>query len=226
MATIEYNTAPAFRNTFFDLLADPLIDGKIQFSKASDHGVRKAVYKSNIIVPPATTPEAYANPLPLNLAGAASTPPIFFASDENYFIEIFTADAVIGVDAPIQTIDNWNSPENINPTPGGDDVDITNYIVNSDYTELMRAGFDQTALPASETKICEPEWYFTRSNTSAQVDIDFTEFTPGQADVPNQPVRFMTFASATPGSGETIKDVYFKIRDVRSFNGDEIAFAF
>lgn len=228
MADIRYNAAPPFRNTFFDLLAEALIGGKIQFSRADDHGIRLAVYKSDQFIAPAQAPEAYPNPLIIDATGvgAASTPPIYFSSETNYFIEIFTADAVIGVDSPIQTIGDWNAPENNNPTPGGDDVDITNYIINPDFTTLMRRGFDKEALPASETKIAEPEWYFERSNASAEVSIEFEDFVPGQADVPDQPPTFLTFSSNTPGSGETTKDVYFRILDVRSFNADQITIAF
>jgi hypothetical protein len=221
MATI-YSTAAAFRNTYFDAQGVPLIDGQLFSYEATNHATPKAIYSSRIITPPATEPPAYANPIVLDSGAAVS--PLFYSSDSNYYLELRTS--VATGSALIESVDDWNSEANISPQPTTDEIDFTNYIINPDYTVNIRAGFDKDALPVSVTKISQPEWYFTRSNTTAEVSINFNDFVPGQTDVPDQPAAYLSFQSATAGSAETVKDIFFTILDVRSFNADKITIGY
>lgn len=219
MANILYNTAPAFRNTYFDDQGVPLIDGKLFSFKASDHGIPKAIYQSNIITLPATTPPAYSNPIILD--SGASVGPLFYASDENYYLELTDLNDVV-----IATVDNWNSPDNTNPKPQGDDVDIFNFIINPDFDQIIRGKFEKEDLPASETLIALPEWSFSRSNTSAEVFVEFIDFVLGQTDVADTPKRYLHYQCGIAGSAEISKEVSFKINDVRSLNGQTVTFPF
>jgi microcystin-dependent protein len=223
VADISYNTAPDWRTTWFDDQAVALIDGYLRFSKSSDHNVRKAVYQSNIITPPATTPPAYANPL--QLQSGANIPAIFYASDENYFVELW--DGVPDVGTLVQTVDNWNSPENTDPTPKATEVDFTNYISNSDFNQLVKTKFESVQLQTGVRLIAFPKWVFTRSNNNATITITYNDFISGQTEVPNQPARFLSYSCTAIGAGaETFKVIQHRIEDVRSFNAEEITFTF
>lgn len=216
MATITYNTAPDWRTTWFNDQVIPLIDGTLEFFKASDHGTQKAVYQTNIIIPPATTPPAYPNPI--DLEAGANVGPIFFASDENYYIELRDS-----VGTLIQTVDNWNSPEKSDPTPKATEVDFTNYFTNGDFSQLYRRKFESSQLGTGQQVIAPREWNFIRSNTNATVTIEFIDFIPGQTDVPNNPVAFMRYECTDVGGGaETFKDIGFIIQNVRSLSGEKI----
>jgi len=222
MAQIKYITSAAFRNTFFDDTGLPLIDGFLYSYKDSDHSCLKAVYKTNEIVSPATEPVAYANPIELTSGGSVPVPgPIFFADDEPYFLELRDVN-----DDIIDTQDSW-PPTTDGPTPPADEIDVTNFIANSDFTEVIKHRFEGAELGISPVKISFPEWYFIRSNTNATMDVRFEKFLLGQTDVPNDPYGYIKHeTTVVNGGGETFKDIYFVIKDVRSFENTQISFAF
>lgn len=216
MPDILYNVAPDWRTTYFDDQGVPLIDGSLTFYKASDHGTKKDVYTSNIITPPATTPPTYSNPI--DLAAGANVGPIFFASDENYYIELKDS-----VGTLVDSVDNWNSPENTDPTPKVDEVDVENYIINADYSQILRRKFESTQLSAAVTKVANASWGFTRSNTNATLTLEFIDFLNGQTDVTDDPKAYIKYECTAVGAGgETEKALFHEINDVISFNGQDI----
>jgi microcystin-dependent protein len=220
VAETIYNTAPDWRTTWVDDQGVPLIDGTLEFFKASDHGTQKAVYQSNIITPPATTPPAYPNPI--DLASGANVAAIFFASDENYYIELRDSSGTL-----VQSVDNWNSPENTDPTPKATEVDFTNYLGNSDFSQSYRTKFESSQLPDHFQTPVASLWNFDRSNTNATITLEFIDFIPGQTDVPNQPDKYLTYeCTAIGGGGETFKEVFQQIPDVRTLNAEEIFISF
>ncbi len=217
---VKYNTAAAFRNTYFDTTGVPLIDGKLYSFKASDHVTPKAIYETNIITPPATTPPAYANPIILD--SGASVGPLYYASDENYYLELRDKD-----DAVIATVDNWNSAENQNPEPGATDIDVTNYISNADFSIISANKYTEDQLGITALQIADPNWYYIRSNVNANITIEFEEFPLGQTDVPNTPLRKYKYSCTSVGAGgETFNDLYYQIEDVRSLSGQEVTLSF
>lgn len=219
MAIIKYGTAGAFRNTYFDNQGVPLIDGKLYSFKASDHITPKAIYQSNIITPPATTPPEYTNPIILN--SGASVGQLVYADDEKYYLELRDKDDVV-----IDTVDNW--PQEIEtPSPSGDEIDLTDFLANSDFTQQIKSKFLKEELGTTEFKIAPPEWYFIRSNTNAEITIEFEKFLLGQTDVPNNPYAFLKYDCTNKGAGGEIhKDIYFKIKDVRSFENTDLTIRF
>lgn len=221
MPDILYNTAPAFRNTYFDAQGVPLINGKLESFKASDHGVQKALYQSNIITPPATTPPTYSNPIILD--SGASVGPLFYASDENYYLELRDSN-----DTLIATVDNWNAPANTDPTPKADEVDFTNYFTNPDFVTYQRRKFFSDNFAAgNQVDVANSVWSFLRSNTSATMTLEFVDFTAGQTVVPDNPIRSIKYQSTAVGAGgETYKDLIYTINDVYSLSGEVVTFAF
>lgn len=221
MATeIRYNAAPAFRNTYFDDQGVPLIAGKLYSFKASDHGTPKPIYQSNIITPPAPTPPEYTNPIILD--AGASVGPLFFASDENYYLELRKSDETV-----IATVDNWNAPENTDPTPKATEIDFTNYIANVDFVNLIRRKYETADLPATDTKIALPMWKFERSNTNATVFVEFIDFLNGQVDVEDNPLRYLQYSCTAVGAGgETNKNIGTWITDVRSLAAEEVTITY
>lgn len=223
MATINYITSAAFRNTFFDTDGTPLINGYLYSFEDLDHGCPKALYKSNIIVHPATTPPEYPNPIILDSSGSVPTPSaIFFADDSQYYLELRRSDDV----TVVQTEEHW-PPEEGAPPPPTDEIDVTNFIANSDFSEVIKGEFVNAELGTTEKQVAFPHWFFIRSNTNATIDIKFEKFLLGQTDVPDNPYGYIQHDTSVVGGGaETFKDIYYVIGDVRSFSGNPISLGF
>lgn len=221
MATVKYLSAAAFRNTYFGDDGLALINGTLTSLKASDHSCKIALYESNITPPGGTTPPAYSNPIDLDSGGSIPAPSSLFYSDEfPYYLELRDSNGVL-----VQSIEPW-PPASSDPTPPADEVDITNFIANSDFTEQLKPEFLNDELGTTATKIAPPEWYFIRSNTSATLTVSFDKFILGQTDVPDNPYSYLDYNCSVAGSGETFTAVYHRIKDVRSFEGQDIVIDF
>ena len=169
--TTKYITTAAFRNTFFDKSGLPLIDGELYSFKASDHGCEKALYKSNIITPPDLTPPEYPNPIILDAGGSVPEPSaIFYADDEPYYLELKSFDG-----ETILTVDSW-PPETTEPTPPSDEIDVTNFFGNADFSQQIKPEFVTGELGITDTLVATPNWYYVRSNLESTINIKFEKF--------------------------------------------------
>jgi len=220
MAT-QYNLAPVFHIVFRDALGAPAINGTVETFQATSHVTPKAIYEDKA----GTTP--FPNPVNLNAAGvvadATGAPkPIYWASDENYYVVIRNAAGAI-----IQTVDNYQAPVNEIPTPQVDEVDFKNYVLNSQFTYYTKSKWDATELTAAtEVDLGNNLWKFIRDNTNTTTILEFNTFILGQLDVPNTPKNYIEVdCTAVGGGGETIKDLRQNIGGVEALNGENISFA-
>jgi len=218
--TIKYKTSAAFRNSFVDENGLPLTDGKLFSYKASDHGCEKAIYQSDIITPPATEPPAYTNPIVLDAGGSVPPPgALFFADDEQYFLKLTKSDGT----TVVATWDNW-PPESQEPTPPADEIDVTNFFGNADFSQQIKSEFVEDELGAtSDTLVATPNWYYARSNLESTINIKFEKFLLGQTDVPDNPYSYYHYECSGIGAGgETYNDFKSRISDVRTFSNETI----
>ena len=216
MATVSYSLEPKCIDYYCDQNGLPLIAGTVQWSKATDHDTRKAVYETDVITPPATTPPAYDNPHTLDSAGSMSAP--YYADDEPYYIEVRASDTTL-----IKSFDNYPSSAGEGP-PVVTEFDPTNYLLNPQFRfhyqeEYTNEDLDSTNL----VLIAADNWNFKRNNTSATNTLTFNEFVLGQTNVPENPKYYLRYAcTAIGGGGETRKDIIHRIKGVETLSGETV----
>ena len=216
MPTINYSLQPKCIDYYCDGEGLPLIAGKIEWFKATDHNTNKAVYETDVITPPATTPPAYDNPHTLDSAGSMPAP--YYADDEPYYIEVRASDTTL-----IQSYDNYPSSTGEGPTVVTE-FDPTNYLLNPQFRFHYQEEYTNDDLNTTdEVLIAADNWIFKRNNTSATNTITFNEFVLGQTDVPENPKYYLRYACTAIGAGgETQKDILQKIRGVESLSGETV----
>jgi len=216
MATISYSLEPKCIDYYCDQNGLPLIAGTVEWSKATDHDTRKAVYKTDVITPPATTPPAYDNPHTLDSAGSMSAP--YYADDEPYYIEVRASDTTL-----IKSFDNYPSSAGEGP-PVVTEFDPTNYILNPQFRFHYQEEYTNDDLDStSYVLIAADNWNFIRNNTNATNTLTFNEFVLGQTDVPENPKYYLRYACTAIGAaGETRKDIVFRIRGVETLSGETV----
>lgn len=227
MATKYYLLAP-LQNFFTDATGNPLVGGYLYSYKATDHATAKNIAK---VENPASAADYYTNPLELDASGSVPVPyALYFADDELYYIVLTNSDQnPLNPPDPANVIRTWDDfGVQQDHHPVVEEVDYTNYILNSQYRFWRKQSYAQADIATLSTLqyIADTGWFFTRNNNSGDVAISFGLFIPGQTDVPNNPLYYLNFVGSTIGSGETIKDVIFKIDDVTAFAGEQIQIAF
>jgi hypothetical protein len=224
---VEYKITAPLENQFHDTIGEPVIGGYVYFYKATDHNTKKNIAK---IESPSIPGDYYDNPVELDSSGGIPVPYLmYFADDEYYYVVLTTADQnpllppVVG--NIIRTWDNFGVVEG--SAPSANEIDYTNYILNSQYRFYRYASRATADLVASnDNYIADSGWFFKRTNISSNVTISFKEFVAGQTDVPNNPIYYLNYSCVSVGVGETEKDILFKIDDVRALSGKKIQLAF
>jgi hypothetical protein len=216
MTTIRYSLQPKCIDYYCDQNGLPLIAGTVQWSKATDHDTRKAVYETDVITPPATTPPAYANPHTLDSAGSMSAP--YFANDEPYYIEVRASDSTL-----IKSFDNFPSSAGEGP-PVVTEFDPTNYLLNPQFRFHYQEEYTNEDLNSTEyVLIAADNWNFKRNNINATNSLTFNEFVLGQTDVPENPKYYLRYACTAIGAGgETRKDIVHRIKGAETLSGETV----
>jgi hypothetical protein len=225
----NYYLVPTFHIVFRDVNSEPLINGRLRFSKASNHAIRKAVFEDR------EGTIAYADPIVLNDAGivangSGAPKPIYYADDEDYFVEVYTEAAWPDIfseptGSPIQTVDNWNSNLADFPIPSIEDSNLTNYMLNPQFRYFDNQQLTNNDLPDSQNvPLAEEGWFFYRDTNNSTNQIDFVEFSTGQTDVPFNPKYYLRFRCTSAGT-ETRKDLCLPFNDVITFAGETMSFA-
>ena len=62
-----------------------------------------------------------------------------YYEDSQYYLELRRSDGT----TVVQTEEKW-PPEDIGPPPPTDEIDVTNYFANSDFSEIIKTDFERT----------------------------------------------------------------------------------
>lgn len=212
---ITYNLAPIFKWQFTDNSGKALVGGKIHTYRSTHKQEEKPVYQDQAGVIP------YPNPITLDGVGAVG--PIYWANDENYYVEVrdFTDTQVIF------TVDNYNATGDGGVGPVTTDVDYKNYIVNSQFRIQNFRSITEFE-PDKNIQIAPPNWYFYIDSANTDNRLDFIEFDPGLSPVEGGIPRFYLRFECTNvgGGGESRKDIVYRFQDVKEFNNNPISIFF
>jgi hypothetical protein len=207
---ISYNLAPIPLWVLRDNTGEPLANGYMKAYRNTVRSQFKAVYQN-----PAGT-IAWVQPIVFNAAGFQG--PFYWASDENYYLEIFDVNNNI-----VRTIPDFNAPQDGGIVPVTINNDFTNFIYDSQFNFALKTTF--SPLTVSQ-QIGSGNWFFVKTNTSATDEIKIVAFLPGSALPLYNPPNYFSYECSVPGSGELIKDLYFVFEDVNSFQNSTISIAF
>ena len=208
---ISYSLAPIPIWPLRDLIGFPLAGGKMYTYRDTVRSDFKPVYQD----PAGTLP--YIQPIIFNAAGFNG--PFYWASDENYYIEIYDVN-----DSLVQTIPHYNAPGGVGPpVPITTYIDLKNHITDPTFRFPLMGLFDPAPLSAI---IGTTNWYFTKNNMSATDFLQFVTPTPGSVSPPNNPYRYLRYQCAIAGGSETEKFLFWKFDSVVTFQGTEVTIAF
>lgn len=226
MAT-EYKLLFGLENQFVDTTGETLVGGYLYAYKASDHITFKNIASVRTPTIPA---DFYANPMNIGADGCPPEPCLFYlANDEAYYLVLTNANQN-PLDPPdlANIVRTWDNVQpNEQSSPQTDEVDYTNYILNSQYRFHRKSSYTQADFTVStKNYIADNGWFFYTDQIPASMSISFETFTPGQTDVPNYPKTYLSYVCNSVGTSETIKDIFIDMNDVRSFNGETIQIAF
>ncbi len=207
MAT--FNLAPIPFWEFLDQSGRPISNGKMFTFRALNQSEFKPVFSD----PAGTIP--YLQPILFDGGGTAG--PFYWEDDENYYLEIFTEFGA----QPLRTIDNYNAPAGGGGPPITVNIETNNFLLNGQFRYNFNDDIPET-LPTDELTIAEGLWFFKKNNQSSDDSLTFNKFTLGEDVPPGNPIYFLRYQSGTQGSSETEKDIIFKFKDVRSFEGEQV----
>lgn len=218
MATVSYKLAPNFIHYFRKANGEPLTtDGFIYSYKDTDHNTPKPIYQDP------DGKNAYANPLPIDSAGSVNL--MYFADDEQYYIELY--DGLKGTGGQLLASFEHFPDEAL--TPDQTEHGERNFILNPEFLKLNpdKLTFETADLPDSaDTWIAYEGWTYRRNNTNATNSIKFKEFTAGQTNVPDNPQYYLEFeCTAIGGGSEDTSDILLQLPNVAQFSGEAISFA-
>ena len=209
MPTITYNLAPNPVWQFTDFAALFLAGGKMYTYRDTARTTPKPVYKD----PAGMT--AWPNPLIFSDPDGSNYP-IYWSSDENYFVEIFDKNG----GGPLYTFTQFNAPGFVKPGP--DLPPIKNYVIDGQF----RFQNDSTFLNVQRGTWLSPKWLFTKTSPSTAVDnITFPQFAPGQTQVPFGPTNYLDLLCNSPGT-DAEKAICHFFDDVYTFQGQTLVFSF
>lgn len=206
---ISYNLAPIPIWVLRDNAGEPLANGTMKAYRNDVRSEFKAVYQD------AGGTIAWIQPIVFNAAGFQG--PFYWASDENYFLEIFDSDGNL-----IKTVSNFNAPQEGGVNPVNNNIDFSNYITDSQWTYPVKSTF--TPLTESQ-QIGTSNWFFEKDNTTATDTINLIA-TLGAAIPPYNPPRYFSYECTVAGTGENTKDLIFKFSNVYSFQSTEVTLYF
>lgn len=207
---ISYNLAPVPLWVFRDNLGEPLANGYMKAYRDTVRSEYKAVYSN------AAGTSAYVQPITFNAAGFQG--PFYWASDENYFLQIYDSNNNL-----IRSIEAYNAPDSGGSGPITNNIDFSNYIIDPQFMYPVRTGID----PISTLEyIGVSNWQFQKSNTTATDKILIQPFPAGSSTPPNNPESAFLYECSVAGSGETYKFLEYLFKDVSSFQNREMTIAF
>lgn len=206
-----YNLAPEPIWALHDNNGQPLANGYMFTMDNANPSNQKPVYQDI----GGTLP--YSQPIYFGSGGFQG--PFYWADDGFYLLNIYTSDGQL-----VKTIRNYNAP---GAGGGGPSimtfVDINNLIQDGQFNYPVLNNIPITAL---DTQITSYGWHFAKDNLTGTDTITFAPLTLGTFPPDNTPVNMITVANTSAGSGETYKDLYYKIPKVESLNGRIISFSF
>ena len=213
---INFYKLPVFHYVFRDREGNPAANGTVAFFKDSDQVTPKPIYEDAAGTIPLP------NPINLNNAGViadgtGAPKPVYLEDDEDYYIVVKDT-----AGDTIQTVESWNSDLAEFPTPGIEDANLTNYVLNPQFRYFVQQNWTNDELQPA-TLIAHEGWYFFKANSTSTNQIDFVEFSVGQTEVPYNPKYYLRF-NCNGAAPETEKRILFKLRDVISFSGQNMSF--
>jgi len=210
---ISYFIAPSFLWQFTQNDGIYNVKGKLYTYRATAKDEPKAVYQD------AGGSIPYPNPIILD--GVGRIPIIYWADDELYYVRLTDEN-----DQLIEEADNYP----IVSSGGGHiittEVDYDNELINGQfrfYNAKKLTNFQGT----TEYSIAAG-WFFYKDNSTAGDEaVSFIEFSPGSpgAVIEGNPKYYLNYTCGLPGTGESVKEFYQKIPDVRYFSGKNIVFS-
>jgi hypothetical protein len=161
-------------------------------------------------------------PNPIILDGIGSVGPIYWASDENYFLVLKDpTDTQV-----IWTVEHFNAPNN-----GGSPGPITTEV---DYDNLIEDGqFNARFIDIVENFTANTDievatrWYFQKSNTTATDKIQFLKLDQSDSEaLEGNPIWYFHHECTVAGTGESEKRLTKRFEDVRTLANKEVILSF
>lgn len=205
---------------FVDNTGRPLNYGFVFFYRADDHSTFKAIYK---VVPTTSSPGVeWPNPLPLNSAGfQGDNYAIYGADDEMYYIEVRASEDPTS--ELILSVDDYSPGGGGGGTPSGGG-DNENLLINSQFTYYYKNyNVLNASLPLLIPNVAPGDWFFEKNNVSANDELRFDNFVPGQVAVPENPVHYLHYVCNTPGSAESFKRFGVRFPATPDFPGSGVS---
>lgn len=226
--TITYNLAPIPEWSLIDKTGRWNAYGELYTYKATSKSVPKPTYQDKAGLIP------YPNPIILD--GVGSIGPIYWASDEDYYVELREPSPAPGITgALIWAVNNFNSGGSGGSTPVSTEIDYENYILDGQFRFLRPIFKKDIPIDVSaETSIylkgsSWPEYsgqiVFSKANTTASDNITLKEFIPGQTTVEANPRNYIQYNCTVAGVGEGYKRLSFATYDAISFENKIITFS-
>lgn len=210
MPDITYNLAPNPVWQFTDFMALFLAGGKMYTYRDLARTTPKPVYKDPAGMTQWPNPLIFSDP-------DGSQYPIYWASDENYFVEIY--DQFGG--GPLYTFTQFNAPGFVNPIEV-DAPPIKNYVIDGQFRFPVAPAISNI----QNGVFFAPKWAFAKGFSVASVDnLTVAAFTPGQTLVPYSPVNYLSITCTSPGTDTSKLFAHF-MDDCTMFQGQNITFSF
>lgn len=207
---ITYNLAPNPLWVLRDNTGLPLANGTMKTYRNTVRSQYKAVYQNM------AGTVAWSQPIVFNAAGFQGE--FYWASDENYYLEIYDSEGRL-----VRTVSDFNAPNDGGSTPVTVNVDFVNYINDPQFNYMRYLNF----IPAAPgIQLGSSNWYFNNNNNSATDEINIVEFASGTTTPPSNPRYYFSYECSIAGSGETVKNLAYAWSDVYAFQGSEITLQF
>ena len=207
---ISYNLAPIPLWVLRDNLGFPLENGYMKTYRDTVRSQFKPVYSD------ASGTLAYLQPIVFNAAGFQG--PFYWASDENYYLEIYDFNNNL-----IRTIPAYNAPSTGGSGPVTNNIDFSNYIQDSQF-RFMTKGIYSPVTTFEQLGVSN--WFFAKNNLTATDEITINFFPNGSSVPPNNPPAYFNYTCSVAGTGELYKDLFYDFPSVFSFQNRELTLGF
>jgi hypothetical protein len=141
---------------------------------------------------------------------------IFWETDVPYYLELRTQTGAL--------IRSTNQPY---IPAAGEGTNVTN---NLFYESLFINGqfrfFDieeYSPIPDSIPNLAKGGWSYEKNGTNTECSLTFKKYTLDNTAVDASPVYYLNYVANEPGTDETVNDIIFTIKDVRSLNNQTIS---
>jgi microcystin-dependent protein len=161
---------------------------------------------------------------PISFQAAAQRGPFYWTVNDPaldtdpYYLEIYDKD-----DNLIQTFENFQPAGEGGAGPVTVNQDFNNFIPNPQFRFFPNLSITPVQ---TNQEVAHGEWFFVKNNTSATDEIRFDRLALGTSDPTNTPVYEFVYDCTGAGSGESIKYLEIRLRDVRSLEGQQVNFSF